>query len=179
MSQSGKNLNMNRLMPRAKKMETAKEKMASIFCPVVSGWASAGSFFVVSASSRASSAEKLSMRMPTIIISKRFTTPLTKGMPKSFIRAAMLLNFSSFTVMLPAFLRTATVIKLGERIITPSITAWPPTAKSIFGAAVCMAKNDELMERVERVHCNRRMSFCHWTIRLRRAPLPQPQISCS
>ncbi len=40
---------------------------------------------------------------------------------------------SSLIFMLPLFLRTATVTKFGERIITPSITACPPTAKSILG----------------------------------------------
>jgi len=36
-------------------------------------------------------------------------------------------------VISPEGLRTETILKLGERIMTPSMTACPPTAKSNFG----------------------------------------------
>lgn len=92
-----------------------------------------GHFVRLSGSLRVCSlAEKLIACVPTIIISNKFITPRIIGMFSHFILWVIVLYGLFLTLIFPLGLRTAMLMLFGDLIITPSITACPPTAKSIF-----------------------------------------------
>ena len=72
-------------------------------------------------------AEKDRAFMPYPRDSTRETTPRRKGFFRMGYRSLMLPAGFRSTVISPLGLRTATAIFPGPRIITPSMTAWPPT----------------------------------------------------
>ena len=65
--------------------------------------------------------------MPCTRVSPSTTGPRTKGQPSTGQRAARERRGSFFTSISPEGRRTATHRRVGAFIITPSITAWPPT----------------------------------------------------
>src|SRR5713226_9134799 len=69
--------------------------------------------------------------MPRPIDCNKTAPPRSTG---SFKIGALSLHFGSAAAVLtivPSALRTAIAYALGVRIITPSITAWPPTIRSL------------------------------------------------
>jgi hypothetical protein len=72
-------------------------------------------------------AEKLRAFIPKIKAESKFIIPLIKGSFEKNFFSEKKSNLSRFTTILPFGFRTAMAIELGDLIITPSITAWPPT----------------------------------------------------
>ena len=65
--------------------------------------------------------------MPMARDSTRATVPRRKGRFKMRKRSEMEFTFFISTSIFPSGVRTAVAACLGPRIITPSMTAWPPT----------------------------------------------------
>jgi len=72
-------------------------------------------------------AEKLRAFIPKTRAESKFITPLIKGSLEKNFFSEKKFNLSRFTTISPLGLRTAMAIELGDLIITPSITACPPT----------------------------------------------------
>jgi len=72
-------------------------------------------------------AEKLRAFIPNTRAESKFITPLIKGSLEMNFFSEKKFNLSRFTAISPFGFRTAIAIELGDLIITPSITAWPPT----------------------------------------------------
>ncbi len=77
-----------------------------------------------SSSPRATLEEKISERMPRDRVSPSTMTPRTKGMRLGPLYTSP--RASRRTAMSPSGRRQATATLRGPRIITPSMTAWPP-----------------------------------------------------
>ena len=77
--------------------------------------------------SPASSAERVRVPMPSLMASTKATTPRTMGSPKKVPFFALLAKGRYSRAMLPSGSRTAMAMPVGDFIITPSMTAWPPT----------------------------------------------------
>src|SRR5207249_7981006 len=73
--------------------------------------------------------------MPRYSVSNSDMAPRITGSPSSFTRAVIETNGFSRMPSDPSGCRTATAIFEGERIITPSITAWPPTGRNGIGSS--------------------------------------------
>jgi hypothetical protein len=72
-------------------------------------------------------AEKLSAFIPKTKAESKLITPLIKGILEKIFFSEKKFNLSRFTTISPLGFRTAIAIELGDLIITPSITACPPT----------------------------------------------------
>lgn len=127
-SVSQRGMNLKRKIARAmeKIILAAKETMLKIF------EISFGAFFSADSSSSEISAEKLSARIPSTIVSIKFTIPRITGIPNIFTFFVSEIKRSFLWIMAPFGFRTAMVTQCGARIMTPSIKACPPTAKSIL-----------------------------------------------
>src|SRR6266487_4284459 len=111
-------------MPRASETATVTS-----WAPL---WAAEG--LPAEASSRvASSALKLSAEIPSARVSNSETAPRTTGRPSTRSRRVTDENGFSIRAIEPSGRRTATATRDGERIMTPSMTAWPPTGRKGMG----------------------------------------------
>ena len=86
--------------------------------------------FCNSGSSSATLAENFSARKPSIIAWPSVTSPRTNGQPSHLRFSAARSSGSLWVTTSPLGLRMAMPQACGVRIITPSITAWPPTSVS-------------------------------------------------
>ena len=117
----GRNLYMKMKKPMEKMIFTAaSQPLISNFLPCSSGgiWSSA------------TFAEKRNARNPRVIAWPRVITPRTMGHPIHLCFSEGRSRFSLWVAISPEGLRTAMAQAWGERIITPSSTAWPPTKVS-------------------------------------------------
>ena len=80
--------------------------------------------------SKAASAEKFNERKPRTSAWIITTAPLTTGQRRTGCMSASAAILWRKTAIRPSGRRTATAIERGERIITPSRTAWPPKSTS-------------------------------------------------
>lgn len=126
------NLNRNKLRVRANTRDSENIPISSALPHLEGAFAALRLCSSCSSSSSDSFAEKFIALVPMTIISNRLTTPLRIGMLSHLYLWVSVLYGRLSTFTLPDGLRTAIVMLFGERIITPSITAWPPIAKSIF-----------------------------------------------
>src|SRR5438445_2914206 len=101
--------------------------------PTVSSWAAAmpveGLAALPDSARVSSSALKLSAVIPSESVSNSETAPRTTGRPSGLTRRVIETNGFSSVAIVPSGRRTATATREGERIMTPSITAWPPTGR--------------------------------------------------
>ncbi len=67
---------------------------------------------------------------------------------------------------MPSGLRTAIVILFGARIITPSTTAWPPTAKSISSFFGSSSRSTASMAQVRIIKFILLIKFIFWLLSL-------------
>src|ERR1019366_9208989 len=81
-------------------------------------------------SSSAALAENLSARNPSVIAFPSVITPRTTGQPIHLCWSEGRSSGSLWVTISPEGLRTAMPQACGDRIITPSSTAWPPTSVS-------------------------------------------------
>ena len=79
-----------------------------------------------SSSTIASLAEKLRALIPMMSEAKRATAPLTMGNLTTGYRSERGTASSFLTTISPEGLLTAIATERGARIMTPSMTAWPP-----------------------------------------------------
>jgi hypothetical protein len=77
-------------------------------------------------------AEKLRASIPRMRAESRTMTPRTSGSLKNGVFSEKKDNPFFFTTISPSGLRTATAIDWGDLIMTPSITACPPTLRGGF-----------------------------------------------
>ena len=71
--------------------------------------------------------------MPSPRVSKSETAPRTTGQPRGLKRRVTEAKGRSRKASVPSGRRTATAMREGERIMTPSMTAWPPTGRNGMG----------------------------------------------
>ena len=106
---------------------STSEIAVSIFMGSTRSFAAA--FFsrsVGSAKSPYTSAERMSMPMPSMSCETRFTTPRTKGSLKKTLLSDSGRNLLDSTVIEPVSVRTAVATVVALFIMTPSSTACPP-----------------------------------------------------